>query len=43
MTTIKAAMLKLEPYELNTATHFVGIEEMQAWMIMMKVHNSQTW
>jgi hypothetical protein len=36
MTMITATMLKLDPKELKTAIHLVGMLLMQLWMIMRK-------
>ena len=36
MTMMRAMKLKVEPAELNCASHFVGMEDRMAWRIMIK-------
>lgn len=43
MTTIKAMMLNVDPYELKLAIHLVGILLMQDWINMMNAVSRNTW
>lgn len=43
MTTIKAMILNVDPYELKLAIHLVGMLLMQDWMSMMSAVRRNTW
>lgn len=42
MTTIRATMLKLDPYELKLAIHLVGMLLMHDWMSMINAVSRKT-
>ena len=43
ITIKRAIILKVLPTELKFAIHFVGIDEMQPWISMIKVERRKVW